>query len=95
MGIIVTFTIQVLVNVGTGAFILRLTGNKQIELPGLLRGLARSDEGRADFLVEGTVNGAAAALDWLAKNHRLPERDQWANCGDKGHCHKHVYDDRS
>jgi glycerol kinase len=53
------------VNVGTGAFILRPTPGPVQALP-LLTGVLRSDGSRTDFAIEGTVNGAGSALEWLA-----------------------------
>ncbi|MDH5517926.1 MAG: FGGY family carbohydrate kinase [Gammaproteobacteria bacterium] len=54
----------ILVNIGTGAFALTLTAKLQ-QHPKLLCGLALSQAGQARYLLEGTVNGAGAALDAL------------------------------
>jgi glycerol kinase len=62
-----------LVNVGTGAFVLLPTGEPHWPDPRLLRGLSRSDHRTADYYLEGTVNGAAAALDWMAARYRVAD----------------------
>jgi glycerol kinase len=59
-----------LVNVGTGAFILSPQSEKQ-PTQRLLRSLCYSDAQQANFLSEGTVKGAGAALDWLSQ--QLPQ----------------------
>ncbi len=61
-----------IINIGTGAFILILTGPKLIRQPALLSGPARSSEDFSEFIIEGTVNGAGAALDWAASQWNLP-----------------------
>ncbi len=60
------------VNIGTGAFILMLTGNRHIPHPALLGGLASSGKKEAEYLVEGTVNGAGAAITWAANRWHIP-----------------------
>jgi len=52
------------VNAGTGAFVLRYTGARLVEHPRLLTGVLHVDEKR-EYLIEGTVNGAGAALAWF------------------------------
>lgn len=49
-------------NMGTGAFLQRLSS---VDDPRLLRSVAYSDERQFMAMQEGTVNGAAAAIDWL------------------------------
>jgi glycerol kinase len=61
------------VNAGTGAFVLLPTGDTRRMHPGLLSGLSRSDARSADYYLEGTVNGAAAALDWVAGQYRIAD----------------------
>jgi glycerol kinase len=61
------------VNIGTGAFVLLPTGGTRRAHPALLSGLSRSDGEAADFYVEGTVNGAAAALDWVAERYDIAD----------------------
>jgi glycerol kinase len=62
-----------LVNTGTGAFVLLPIGAQQAPLSRLLRGLSRSDACTADHYLEGTVNGAAAALDWMAAQYGIAD----------------------
>jgi glycerol kinase len=50
------------VNLGTGGFLQRATAADE---PRLLRSVSFSDEQRHIDVLEGTVNGAASALDWL------------------------------
>jgi len=62
------------VNIGTGAFVQRPAGENPAEIPGLLSSVVWQDAFGTSYVVEGTVNGAAAALDrvepvdpaWLA-----------------------------
>ena len=62
------------VNIGTGAFVQRPAGENPAEIPGLLSSVVWQDALGTSYVVEGTVNGAAAALDrvepvdpaWLA-----------------------------
>ncbi len=54
---------EAVVNVGTGAFVQRLAGKTPLHVPGLLAGIAWQDRAGALYVVEGTVNGAGAALD--------------------------------
>ncbi len=54
------------VNIGTGAFLQRVSSEDN---SCLLRSVAYSDERQFIEMQEGTVNGAAAALDWL--NERI------------------------
>ena len=51
------------INMGTGAFIQRVF-DQAPEADGLLTGMVYRDADRAVFVLEGTVNGAAAALRW-------------------------------
>lgn len=62
-----------LLNIGTGAFVLASTGGNPVDHPGLLAGLVASDEGRGEYVLEGTVNGAGAALDWAKRAWKLPD----------------------
>lgn len=61
------------VNIGTGAFVLVPTGNRVVPHPSLLNGLIYSDTGSGLYTIEGTVNGAAAALDWAVRGWNLPD----------------------
>jgi glycerol kinase len=58
---------EALINLGTGAFVLRSTGARRLRHAALLGGIARSTEDDTDYVLEGTVNGAGSALDWLAE----------------------------
>ena len=58
------------VNLGTGAFILAPLTRDELASPAfaqsaLLAGISSSDQREAAYSIEGTVNGAGAALDWL------------------------------
>lgn len=55
----------ILVNVGSGAFILQPTGKQLLRSGNLLAGLLRSSTEYSEYLLEGTVNGAGSALQWL------------------------------
>jgi glycerol kinase len=54
-----------LVNVGTGAFVQRVAPDGASLPAGLLRSVLYADHAGAMHAHEGTVNGAASALDWL------------------------------
>ncbi len=55
------------VNLGTGAFVLLPVDTLARPAAGLLQGVATSDEKRCRYLMEGTVNGAGAALAWAQR----------------------------
>ena len=57
------------VNIGTGAFVQRVRSETPPANTRLLRGVAWQDEDQRVFVLEGTVNGAGAALEWLAERH--------------------------
>jgi glycerol kinase len=59
------------VNIGTGAFVLLPIANPVHCPQGLLAGVSRSNQECCDYYAEGTVNGAAAALEWAAQRYRL------------------------
>jgi glycerol kinase len=61
------------VNIGTGAFALLPTGNVARAHPALLSGISCSDNEAAEYFLEGTVNGAGAALDWVAERYRVAD----------------------
>ncbi len=54
------------VNIGTGAFVLLPTDDPSTRPAGLLAGISYSDAHFGSYYIEGTVNGAAAALEWAA-----------------------------
>jgi glycerol kinase len=57
---------RVTVNAGTGAFIQRSTGEQAIASQDLLTSIIYTDEHRAAYTLEGTVNGAGAAIETMA-----------------------------
>jgi glycerol kinase len=57
-----------LVNIGSGAFILAAQP-AHATCPSLLSTIAASDARSCDYLVEGTVNGAGNALQWLQQGY--------------------------
>jgi glycerol kinase len=77
------------VNIGTGAFVQRLVPGTPPSAPGLLQGVAWQDGERSIGVLEGTVNGAGAALQWLAQARGVSaetlveDADRWLDeCGD-------------
>ena len=60
------------VNVGTGAFVLLSTGDQLIHHPSLLSSIANSNEDHVTYLLEGTVNGAGAAIKWASDRWNVP-----------------------
>ncbi|MBW1982025.1 MAG: hypothetical protein JRJ12_12475 [Deltaproteobacteria bacterium] len=62
-----------IINIGTGAFILLPTGSKLFRHPTLLVGLGNSSNGQVEHFVEGTVNGAGAALRWAEAKWHLAD----------------------
>jgi glycerol kinase len=71
------------VNIGTGAFVQRVCEGRPPPAPGLLHGVAWVDEEGSLGVLEGTVNGAAAAIEWLANERGEDARslvaraDEW------------------
>jgi glycerol kinase len=55
------------VNLGTGAFVLR-PATEALHAPPLLTRIIRSNAQHHDFVLEGSVNGAGAALEWLERH---------------------------
>ncbi len=53
------------INAGTGAFVQRLTRADSPVPPGLLRSVLFSTGSEVQYSLEGTVNGAGSAVDWL------------------------------
>ncbi len=56
-----------LINIGSGAFVLAAQEEPGDNVPALLRSLSVSDARGGEWLLEGTVNGAGSALQWLAE----------------------------
>lgn len=61
------------VNIGTGAFVQRTTGAAPLRHPRLLSSVVQRDDAGSAFVLEGTVNGAGAALAWFAQEHGLTD----------------------
>jgi glycerol kinase len=59
------------VNIGTGAFIQRALRDRLPNAQQLLVSVVWSDAEGVDYMLEGTVNGAGSALDWLAGREQL------------------------
>lgn len=55
------------INLGTGAFVQRALGHDPGYHPRLLTGIVRHDGAELTYVLEGTVNGAGAALDWIGE----------------------------
>jgi glycerol kinase len=62
-----------LVNIGTGAFVLLPTGHTPRRHPDLLTGISRSNRTQGDYYLEGTVNGAGAAVQWAGQHIDLAD----------------------
>lgn len=62
---------RIYLNVGTGAFALAPLTRDLPQAAPLLRSVLCSDAQQLIFALEGTVNGAASALDWLAERSGL------------------------
>ena len=63
----------ILVNIGTGAFVLLPVDDLTARPAGLLAGISHSDKDAASYYVEGTVNGAGAALQWAAEEFKVSD----------------------
>ncbi len=62
-----------IINLGTGAFILLDTGENLYQHSTLLSGLSKTTQAHRHYLLEGTVNGAGAALTWAEKTWAIPD----------------------
>jgi glycerol kinase len=62
----------VFINIGTGAFVQQLFAGTPPDAAGLLQSVAWQDASRSIGVLEGTVNGAGAALEWLAHERGVP-----------------------
>ena len=60
-----------IVNLGTGAFVLLPTGTIRVPHTRLLSGLAGSDAETREYTIEGTVNGAGAAIKWASDTWQI------------------------
>ncbi|MGD9598050.1 MAG: FGGY family carbohydrate kinase [Steroidobacteraceae bacterium] len=65
-------------NLGTGAFLQRATGAQRPEPGALLGSVLYGDATRTLYSLEGTVNGAAGAIEWFAAAERLDLDAAWA-----------------
>ncbi len=63
------------INIGTGAFIQRVV-KEAIHSKRLLTGIAYQDDERSWFTLEGTVNGAASALQWYGRKYGIEAIEQ-------------------
>lgn len=63
------------VNLGTGAFVSRPSGYALLYARRLLTSVIYSDTQDSHYVLEGTVNGAGAAIDWLQQ--QAPVDDLW------------------
>ena len=66
------------VNLGTGAFALRIVGGTPPDPGLLLTTIVHADAGGTIFAVEGTVNGAGSALTWARERLGLSEKEMVA-----------------
>ena len=64
-------------NLGTGAFLQRPTGTQRPEPGALLGSVLYGDAARTLYSLEGTVNGAASALEWFATQEGIELEDAW------------------
>jgi glycerol kinase len=62
----------VYVNIGTGAFMQRMVAQPP-DVPGLLGSMVYRDANRTLYVLEGTVNGAGAALRWAEREWGLKD----------------------
>ena len=59
-------------NIGTGAFLARPSGQARVYGRRLLTSLIWHQPDDTEFVLEGTVNGAGAALEWFEKEYTVP-----------------------
>jgi len=77
---------NVYINMGTGVFIQRPTGNRKVDIANLLCSVVYQDAQQSQYVIECTVNGAANALmeveDALGISGSEAERqfDDWLRC---------------
>ncbi len=56
---------EMAINYGTGAFVVLNTGSRPRRVPGLLTSVAWSSAREMRYLLEGSINSAGSALDWI------------------------------
>jgi glycerol kinase len=61
---------------GTGAFVLTGTGTALLRHPGLLSAVLASSSSQRHFQLEGAVNSAGAAMDWISARTGV-EPEEW------------------
>ncbi|HID82191.1 MAG TPA: hypothetical protein EYH06_05755 [Chromatiales bacterium] len=64
---------EVLVNLGTGGFVLYPTAINSIIPDGLLGGISDSKNNQCERLIEGTINGCGSALNWYRE--KISQKD--------------------
>jgi len=64
------------INMGTGAFMQRMSGEYPGYQPRLLTGIVLRDGDESAYVLEATVNGAGAALQWIEEDLGLEEIEQ-------------------
>jgi glycerol kinase len=67
---------EMVINYGTGAFAALNTGRHPVRIPGLLTSVAWSTERVVRFLLEGPVNAAGSAVEWMEGLVGPPGRDE-------------------
>lgn len=68
---------QLFLNLGTGAFLQRPVA-EYLVCAGLLRSILLQDGHNSMFALEGTINGAGAALSWFADSQEIGEDELFA-----------------
>jgi len=63
-------------NMGTGAFVQRTSGDYPGHQPRLLTGIVLRDGDEQTYVLEATVNGAGAALQWIEEDLGLDDLEQ-------------------
>ncbi len=61
------------INTGTGAFVSRPSGRRRIYAERLLTSVVHSDGRHSEYVLEGTVNGAGAALEWFRREYGVAD----------------------
>jgi len=61
------------VNMGTGAFVSRPTGQTPVLSQVLLTSVTHEQDGICEYVLEGTVNGAGSALQWMQERYRIKD----------------------
>jgi len=64
------------INIGTGAFVSRPSGYAMLYARRLLTSVIYSSEQEARYVLEGTVNGAGAAIDWLQQRYPVGDLNE-------------------